>query len=77
MILIKCIGDLKDLFQSLIYIYIYKFMPAFSKHVRVKDNINIFKEIQNKDFYNSIREIEIKQYFLDILQRKKKKIIKM
>lgn len=56
----------------LYYIYIYKFMPAFSKHVRVKDNINIFKEIQNKDFYNSIREIEVKQYFLDILQRKKK-----
>lgn len=51
-------------------------MPAFSKHVRVKDNINIFKEIQNKYFYKLIREIKSKTIFSWNFA-KKKKIIKI
>lgn len=47
-------------------------MPAFSKHVRVKDNINIFKEIQNKYFYKLIREIKSKTIFLEFCKKKKR-----
>lgn len=47
-------------------------MPAFSKHVRVKDNINIFKEIQNKYFYKLIREIKSKTIFSWNFAKKKK-----